>query len=243
MSELQPRTLRIGFVPGVTPGKWLDRWRDRHPEVPLEAGLHDGVGLVSLLRNGSVDIAFVRLPVDRSGLSVIPLYEEAAVVVASKDHELSLFDEVPLAELQEENLLDIAECGGYQKAVEVAATGAGVVVLPMAVARHYQRKDAVFRVVPDAPSTGIAVAWLAEDTTGITTGSTTEDLEEFIGIVRGRTERSSRQPSARAEPERKKPVAKAAAKRAAAGGRKPADPRKGTGSGRKPGQPGRGRRR
>ena len=32
----QPRALSVGFVPGVTPGKWVARWRERHPAVPLE---------------------------------------------------------------------------------------------------------------------------------------------------------------------------------------------------------------
>ncbi|WP_323959909.1 LysR family transcriptional regulator substrate-binding protein [Arthrobacter sp. JZ12] len=188
MSQPQPPVLRIGFVPGVTPGKWLGRWRERHPLLPLEAAEYDDDALAIALRNGSVDIAFVRLPIDRDALSVIPLYEELAVVAVSKEHELSLLDEVPLADLAAENVLNVDECGGARMALEVAASGAGVVVLPMAVARHYNRRDVVARVVPEAPVTTVAVAWVADNTT--------DDIEEFIGIVRGRTARSSRQPSA-----------------------------------------------
>ena len=36
------------------------------------------------------DLSFVRLPVDREGLSVIPLYAELPVVVAPKEHEIAL---------------------------------------------------------------------------------------------------------------------------------------------------------
>ncbi|MFP5315050.1 MAG: LysR family substrate-binding domain-containing protein [Actinomycetes bacterium] len=198
MPETQPPVLRIGFVTGVTPGKWVGRWRERNPHLPIEANGYDDGGLVSALRSGSVDIAFVRLPVDRDALSVIPLYEELAVVVVSKENELSLLDEVEPAELAGENLLDVQECGGARMAIEVAASGAGVVVLPMSVARHYNRRDVEIRPVQDAPVTTIAVAWVADNTT--------DEIEEFVGIVRGRTARSSRQPSAQkdAAPEPKK---------------------------------------
>lgn len=178
-------------MPGVTPGKWVGRWRERNPDLPIEATEYDAGALASALRDGSVDIAFVRLPVDRDALSVIPLYEELAVVVMSKENELSLLDEVPLAELGAENVLDVEECGGARMAIEIAASGAGVVMLPMSVARHYNRRDVEVRVVPDVPGTTIAVAWIADNTT--------DDIEEFIGIVRGRTARSSRQPSAQKE--------------------------------------------
>ncbi|NJC24247.1 DNA-binding transcriptional LysR family regulator [Arthrobacter pigmenti] len=199
MPPTQLPALHIGFVPGVTPGKWVGRWRERNPDHPIEATEYDDDGaLAAALRDGSVDIAFVRLPIDRDALSVIPLYEELAVVVVSKEHELSLLDEVPLPELDDEKLLDVQECGGPRLAVEVVASGAGVVVLPMSVARHYSRRDVVARVVPDAPTTTIAVSWIADNTT--------DEIEEFIGIVRGRTARSSRQPSAQQDAPKKKPA-------------------------------------
>ncbi|MHA7140119.1 MULTISPECIES: LysR family substrate-binding domain-containing protein [unclassified Arthrobacter] len=246
MSEPQPSVLTVGFVPGVTPGKWVSRWRDRFPAKPLETREYEAASQEEALRAGTVDLGFVRLPVDREGLSVIPLYEEQPVVVAGKDHELSLFDEVPLAELAAENHLDVIANGGEKATIELAATGAGVVIVPMSIARLYARKDAVHRPVLDVPATTIAVAWLSENTA--------EDIEEFIGIVRGRTERSSRQPSAK-EPEKKEKKAQKAAskkqpsarsskptqkaggpKKPAAGGKKQ-NPR-----GRKPGAGGRGRR-
>ncbi|WP_445286220.1 LysR substrate-binding domain-containing protein [Arthrobacter sp. Hiyo1] len=43
----------------------------------------DGAQL-EVLRDGSAELSFVRLPVDRDGLHVIPLYEEQPVVVAPK---------------------------------------------------------------------------------------------------------------------------------------------------------------
>lgn len=239
----------MGFVAGVTPGKWVARWRERHPDVPLELQQY-GDDAVAALHSAAADVLFVRLPVNRENLFVIPLYEEQAVVVSSKEHEISLFDEVPLAELEAENLLDVEECGGPAGAVEVAASGAGVVVLPMSLARLHARRDAVHRPVPELPGTTIGIAWLE--------GNDSQDVEEFIGIVRGRTERSSRQPSA-ADGPRKSASQKASARKAAQQGSKQAapsgakrsgakpEPRKGSGKSGKPGpgtpQNRRGRRR
>jgi DNA-binding transcriptional LysR family regulator len=201
----QPRILSVGFVPGVTPGKWVARWRERHPETPLELHQHDDA--LAALRDASDDVVFVRLPVDRAGIHLIPLYDEQPVAVMSRENELSLYEDVPLEDLEGETLLDVGECGGPRTAVEVAASGAGVVILPMSLARLYARKDAVHRPVPGLPVTTIGIAWRTEDES--------DDVEEFIGIVRGRTAQSSRQPSQREAP-KKSASQKAAAKKAAA---------------------------
>ena len=215
----------MGFVAGVTPGKWVGRWRERNPDVPLELQQY-GDDAVAALHSAAADVLFVRLPVNRENLFVIPLYEEQAVVVSSKEHEISLYDEVPLAELEAENLLDVEECGGPAGAVEVAASGAGVVVLPMSLARLHARRDAVHRPVPELPGTTIGIAWLE--------GNDSQDVEEFIGIVRGRTERSSRQPSA-ADGQGKNASQKASARKAAQqGSKKQAAPSSAKRSGAKP---------
>ena len=69
-------------------------------------------------------------------------------------------------------------------AVEVVASGTGIVLLPMSVARLHHRKDVLHRPVTDLATTKIGLAWLVDN----------EDprIQTFIGIVRGRTERSSR---------------------------------------------------
>jgi DNA-binding transcriptional LysR family regulator len=71
-----------------------------------------------------------------------------------------------------------------REAVDVVASGSGVVVLPQSLARLHHRKDVVHRPVLGVPATTIGLAWLVEN----------DDprVQTFIGIVRGRTERSSR---------------------------------------------------
>jgi DNA-binding transcriptional LysR family regulator len=127
-------------------------------------------------------VSFIRLPVDRAGLSVIPLYDEVPVVVVPKEHPIAAFDTVTLHDLAGEDR--VPDTLSAEDAVELVAAGGGIVILPQSIARLHTRKDVVARAVTDAIGTSIAIAW-RED-------RTTVHVEEFVGIVRGRTAASSR---------------------------------------------------
>ncbi|WGW12791.1 LysR family substrate-binding domain-containing protein [Saxibacter everestensis] len=198
--------LTVAFVPGVTPTKWLRRWNERRPDSPINtiATVQDQQTVV--LHEGRAQLSFVRLPVQRDGLSVVPLYREQPFVVAPKGHLITAAENVAVEELADEHLLqqpdevpewrDIAseirlgtripvpQLPSAKEAIELVAAGAGIVIVPQSIARLYNRKDVVTRPVSGVPETEIALAWI--------TDSENADMEEFYGIVRGRTERSSR---------------------------------------------------
>jgi hypothetical protein len=71
----------------------------------------------------------------------------------------------------------------------------------------------VARRLTGAPATEIALAWPSD--------ATDEVIEEFIGIVRGRTAQSSRQPSAQQEKPKKAPKPDLRGSGTGAGGKKP----------------------
>src|SRR5690625_4474267 len=73
-------------------------------------------------------------------------------------------------------------------AIEVAGSGAGIVVVPMSLARLHQRKDVRYVPVTGVAPSSVGLAWR--------TDNDDTRVETFVGIVRGRTERSSRQPEA-----------------------------------------------
>ena len=174
---------RVAFVPGVTPDKWVRRWAERMPRLPLELVPVDEEHQTAVLYDDRAEMCFVRLPVDQDALHVIPLYSEVPVVVVPRDHFVEAADEVTVSDLADEYLLKDPDITTKQ-AIETVAAGVGIVVVPMSVARLYHRKDVVHRPVSDLPETRIGLAWRRD--------LDDERVETFVGIVRGRTANSSR---------------------------------------------------
>ena len=194
-------TFRVAIVEGVMPDKWVRRWGERHRGEPLDVVLVEEADQTAVLHDGRAQMSFVRLPADREGLHLIPLYSEVQVVVLSKDNPLAEFDSLERADLSD----DLVLTGLPAKvAVETVAAGTGIVYLPMSVARLHQRKDVRSVPVPELEETRVGLAWRVDD----------EDprVEEFIGIVRGRTERSSRGSSPTPETPKKQATKKPAPK-------------------------------
>jgi len=189
--------LRVGYVPGVTPDKWARSWRERRDGVRLELTPLDEDEAEVAVRAGRVDMVLARLPLDRSGLHQVRLYEEVRVVVVAREHPVAAYDEIDLADLTGEQFIggppeglvpDRVQLGlpalSAPEAVEAAATGVGVVILPQSVARLHHRRDAVHRPVRGLPPTTIALVWPIDRDDAVT--------QAFVGVVRGRTPRSSR---------------------------------------------------
>jgi DNA-binding transcriptional LysR family regulator len=194
---------RLGYVPGVTPGKWARMWAERRPHVPLELVTATTDEALELVRTGAVDAALVRLPIDRTGLHTIPLYTETTVAVVPKDHVVTATEEATVADLADEIVLrpqdDTLDWPGDRpgraaafapattaEAIELVAAGVGLLVVPQSLARLHHRRDLTYRPLADAPGSSVGLAWPDAENT--------ELMEEFIGIVRGRTVNSTRTP-------------------------------------------------
>ncbi len=195
----EPRTFRLGVVPGATPGKWIDAWKQRMPRVPLELVPIEARATHAALKD--LDAALVRLPLLDPTLHIITLYDEIPVVVAAADSHLMAVDELSTTDLAGEvvigltdDALDALELPGTlparfaplptSEAIATAASGVGIVVVPMSLARLHRRKDADHRPLVDGPHSTVALVWPRE--------RTTPDVDTFVGIVRGRTANSSR---------------------------------------------------
>lgn len=195
-----PRTFRLGVIPGATPGKWIDAWKDRMPHVRLEVVPISVAGQRAAL--DELDAALVRLPVAGDDISAIPLYDELPVVVMSSESNLTVAAELTGDDLTGEivivprdDVLGPIEIPGSvspafeapadtEEAIKTVAAGVGVVIVPMSLARLYQRKDLARRPFAGGPTSSVALAWIE--------ARTTDDVETFVGIVRGRTAHSSR---------------------------------------------------
>jgi DNA-binding transcriptional LysR family regulator len=195
-----PPQFRLAYVPGVTPAKWVRTWTERVPGVPLELVATAAGDAAATLREAGADAGLVRLPIDRTGLSAIPLYTETTVVVVPKDHEVTAADEVSVEDLADYIVLHplddsleweaLPGLPAFERpattgdAIELVAAGIGVLIVPQSLARLHHRRDLAYRPLTDAPQSQVALAWVEE--------RTTDHVEEFIGVVRGRTVNSSR---------------------------------------------------
>ena len=207
-----PSTFTLGYVPGVTPAKWVRTWQERMPQVPLT--LVQTSDAAAMVRARDADAVLLRLPVDRTGLHAIPLYTETTVVVIPKDHHLAAGDELTTEDIADElvlhphdDTLDWDAPPGKladhrpattKDAVELVAAGVGLLVVPQSLARLYHRKDLTYRPLTDVPQSQVALSWLEDETTDL--------METFIGIVRGRTANSTR--GRQPEPAKKSPKPK-----------------------------------
>ncbi|QQC59178.1 transcriptional regulator [Rothia kristinae] len=226
--------LSIAFVPGIMPSKWFGRWQERFgARIPLRSLPlpEDQDPLVVLERREAHAVLLrpERAPAsrDRERWNAVPLYREQPVVVLPADHVLTLLEEVPVAELAAERLLqDPAEVPAWARlraehlraagererplpamrhtgdAVELVAAGLGLLVVPMSVARLHHRRDLVHRPVPDLPETQVHLVWprLPEPQASEEEAAAEEAvIQEFVGITRGRRAGSTRGGAAPAE--------------------------------------------
>ncbi|KQO62382.1 LysR family transcriptional regulator substrate-binding protein [Curtobacterium sp. Leaf261] len=183
-------TLTVAFVPGVSPAKWVRVWRERlqDADLVLRAIGHDDV---SAALDGDVDMCFARLPV-APDLTAIPLWTETPVAAVPKDSDLARNDTLTTADLA--GLTRLGEDlvpEDVDALLDLVESGVGYAVLPHSLFRAASRKELVGRPLVDVTGTRVALVWRAHD-------GESELIEEFIGIVRGRSVNSSR---GRAEPE------------------------------------------
>ncbi|MFF0424636.1 LysR family transcriptional regulator substrate-binding protein [Streptomyces sp. NPDC004520] len=194
-------SFRLAYVPGATPAKWVRIWNERLPDVPLTLVAVTPAEAFGALREGTVDAGLVRLPVDGDDLSAIPLYTETTVVVVPKDHLFAAVEEVSAEDLAEELVLHpLDDTLGWERppgrpamerpettadAIELVAAGVGVLAVPQSLARLHHRKDLTYRTLVDVPQSRVALSWPKAD-------EAPDLVEEFIGIVRGRTVNSTR---------------------------------------------------
>lgn len=206
--------IRLGFVRGVAPSKWAERWARAVREQPLElvpVDLHEVENartefnlLLERVAPGAVPEGSAASPRTRHAMH---LYDETVALVVPVDHELAKLGEINLEDLSLVPLLahpdhfsewpepqewkDPSWMPRNAKAtLELVATGLGGALMAQPMAKHLsdKRVHSVIPVtrsrVPLLPGTGIWASWRV-DRDG-------DDVQHLVGVLRGRTARSSR---------------------------------------------------
>ena len=212
--------LRLSFAIGTEPGKWFRRFRETTAHGGLEVFDHDDA-LVPL-KQGDVDLALARLPHDAELTSavvddsfhVVRLYSEQRGIAVPKEsvyaevgealEPADVEDEYLNYRLDSSGIVDVAE---VRAGLQVVAANVGVVIAPRPLLKMLSKKFVVPLgfVDPELPLTDIALVWpkAGDD----------EAIQDFVGIAKGRTARSSRQEKPKRSA-REKALAKQARKQA-----------------------------
>lgn len=178
--------MRLTYVAGASPDKWLRVWNERHPRDRMLAERVNEREQWTALRAGDTDLAIVRVPNDEAIAQArelgfaIELYRERSVLVLPREHAWSDEVELSLADIAE--LERTAPQASVEDTLAVTAAGVGVCVLPMSVARLYHRRDLVAVPLSDGPEWPVLLAWNIDS----------ELAQDFVGITRGRGAHSSR---------------------------------------------------
>lgn len=198
-------------------------------EVSAEAIEHAPIERKDVPENPFAHMSIVRpdrepASTDGEKYHSIRLYEELPVVILPVDHVLTVLDEVPVEELAEEFLLQPAsDIPAYEEVsrawrenagrivpegltdketIELVAAGVGLYIVPMSIARFYHRKDLTYRPVAGLDTYPVHLVWPRAPKGEPRSEELEALLQDFIGIVRGRTatsERGSETRQARAE--------------------------------------------
>ena len=220
MTDQPVETLFLSTIPGATPSKWIHRFKARGSEVQLVT--QDEQSQTLFLQPHDPprhlpQLGYLRWPADRTwqdlvadhGLDpdeihLVRLYDEAPVVLVSKDHLLAAWtaddDDVGAEELEGETMWDPAEyasapvsdpldapeevAGGERMAIQLAATGSGYTLLPASVARMFGQKDMLVLPTNVHPGWEVGLAWRR--------AADSDLIQDFIGVTKGRRPRSSR---------------------------------------------------
>jgi DNA-binding transcriptional LysR family regulator len=172
----------VGFMPGLivtAPARALEA---AHPGLRVEVLRTTWDDQTAAIRDGRVDVSYVRLPIDQRGLRLLALFSEPRVVMLPATHPLAGRPSVSITELADEHLLqnpaavpewrDIAVelrsgssapepelAYSVEEKLEHVASGRGIAVLPESVATFYRRPDLMHALIHDIGPNQISLAW------------------------------------------------------------------------------------
>ncbi|MFE0257967.1 LysR family transcriptional regulator [Streptomyces sp. NPDC059010] len=176
--------LVVGFMLGTDVSLALNAFSGQHPHVSIELVRLRWWSQARVLLEGSVDVGFVRPPVEADGVDLLPLYPEHLTAVLPVGHARAGDAKVALTALADDPVLEYAEATEAWSAVWNADPrpdgsrpghgpafhdmeellgyvrgGRGIAFVPNSVAAAFPRSDIAYVPVADAPPGQVALAW------------------------------------------------------------------------------------
>jgi DNA-binding transcriptional LysR family regulator len=161
-----PGRLVVGFRAGVVVTPAVRVFAAAHPDVDVQTCRVEWDDQERLILDGTVDLAYVRTPIDGSGLKLVPLFGEARLALLPADHRLAGKPALELSDLAGETWLRYTDTGADEVPIRVVeekfervASGAGITLVPASIAAQYSRSDITYVPVTDAEPDRVFLAW------------------------------------------------------------------------------------
>jgi DNA-binding transcriptional LysR family regulator len=174
----------VGFMPGLTITDPIRALASRHPELEVQVLRTTWLDQVDVLLDGRVDIGYIRMPIDTTGLHTEHLFSEPRLAAVPAHHRLATRGDITLAELVGDTMLQhpagipewqtmitsradraprlaAMDFRSVEEKLEAVAAGRGVSVLPESTARYYHRPDIAYIRITDIPDNEVRLAWSA----------------------------------------------------------------------------------
>ncbi|RDI42005.1 LysR family transcriptional regulator [Nocardia mexicana] len=158
------RRLVVAFSPGLHVADAIRAFAVRHPGVETDLVPARWWEQDAPLRDGRAQIGYLRRPFDESGLRTIPVGDEPRVACMPATHPLARRTELTSADLDGERTIDAPtrRTSSLEEKFELIASGRGIALVPLSVARSYSRPDLVYVPVTDAPRAEACLAVVAD---------------------------------------------------------------------------------
>ncbi|MFC9688232.1 LysR family transcriptional regulator [Kribbella sp. NPDC056951] len=172
--------LVVGFRAGIPVIPAMREFEAQHPDVVVDVQRMEWDDQALMLLDGRVDVGYVRLPIDETGLRLSPLYTEPLLVALPVGHRLAGKEEVTQADLAGEPLVWHADAStqptrrphpdsglrvrGVDEKLEHVAAGRGISFVGRSETLFYSRPDISYVPVPDLAPGQVLVAMAASRT-------------------------------------------------------------------------------
>jgi DNA-binding transcriptional LysR family regulator len=174
------RRLVVGFRAGIPVIPASRAFEAQHPDVVVDVQRMEWDDQAPMLLDGRVDVGYVRLPIDETGLRLTPLYTEPLMVVLPSGHGLAGKEGVTEADLAGEPLVwhgdastqptrrPLPDSGlrvrGVEEKLEHVAAGRGISFVGRSETVFYSRPDISYVPVPDLAPDQVYLAMAASRT-------------------------------------------------------------------------------
>jgi len=177
--------LTIGFMPGLAIHHAMRIVMDEHPDAMIEVRELTWVSQADLVRDGTVDVALVRRPIDATGLRMQRVIADPRGVLLWSGHPLANGVAVSISELVDHPVIRHRHGGAWDdywmvsprpdgsvpiagpmvetiaEKLAVVASGAAITFVPRSASRAYTHTDVVWVPISDIDDSEVALAWVA----------------------------------------------------------------------------------